>query len=214
MDVTLQVIDVTLRHRGVAQGRVDVLQTLQLLIALPLDSNEGLAVLRDFVSQHPQHGLGAGPAVGLRSFPHLSQPGRALDIELLHLLQLIPLLLELLHEPGLLLLLLAQHGGHLQQHREALILCGPLFQVLDLLGELLALSVELDDLALQVRGVHAAGALLLHVRVRCLKLRLQLLVRLEDLIHLLLAEKFLRNVQVQAELRQVRALLQLFQVAE
>mmetsp|Transcript_42301 Transcript_42301/g.111897 ORF Transcript_42301/g.111897 Transcript_42301/m.111897 type:complete len:579 (+) Transcript_42301:425-2161(+) len=213
-DFRLQLVDIISRDWRVPERRVDVLEPLDLLVALPADPGERLPTLLDLAPKHLQHSVGTALAVRRPHLLHLAQSSRPLDVHVLRLLELVALLGHLLGEPGLLLLLLAEHGGDLQQHLEALVLLrlGP--QVLNLLLELLPLGVELRNLTLQVRGVHPALPLLLDVRVRRLELRLQLLVLLVHLVDPLLAKELLRNLHVHAELGQVRAPPERLQVGQ
>mmetsp|Transcript_78970 Transcript_78970/g.221355 ORF Transcript_78970/g.221355 Transcript_78970/m.221355 type:complete len:354 (+) Transcript_78970:855-1916(+) len=212
-DLLLEVLQVRLRHRRVAQRGVDLPPPRHLLVALPRHAHELLPRLAHVAAEHPQHRLRGALALPLR-FLHLPQLRGALDVELLRQLQLVALLRQLLRDPRLLLLLLPQPGRHLKEHLEALVRGGSELELLDLLRELLPLGVQLRDLPLQLRGVHPPLPLLLQVRVRRLELRLQLLVLLKRLQHLLLAQELLRDIEVHAELCQVGPLPQRIEVVQ
>mmetsp|Transcript_128713 Transcript_128713/g.345284 ORF Transcript_128713/g.345284 Transcript_128713/m.345284 type:complete len:212 (-) Transcript_128713:362-997(-) len=210
----LHPVDVGLRHGRLAEGRVDLAELLVFLLDLLAHAAELVPALLHLAPEHLQHRIRIALAVLLLRLAHLAQPRRPLHEHLLRRLQSEALLLQLLRQAGLLLLLLPQHGRHLQQLLEALVPLGLLAQELDLLLQLLALGVELLDLGLEVLRVQPALALLLHVRVHGLELRLQLLVGLVHLKDLLLAEELFGDLQVHAEAREVGPLPECLEVAE
>lgn len=110
-----------------------------LLLSLAVSARERVAEPADLPAKHLQHRVRAALGVALLGLPHLAELAGFLDVVLLRLLELHPLLVELLREPRLLLLLLTEHRGHLQEHLEPLLLLGPGHQLLDLLHQLLPL---------------------------------------------------------------------------
>mmetsp|Transcript_28444 Transcript_28444/g.60323 ORF Transcript_28444/g.60323 Transcript_28444/m.60323 type:complete len:299 (+) Transcript_28444:927-1823(+) len=193
-DLALQVVDVGFRDRCAAQRLIDVLQASNLALGLLPHPAQGLSTLADLVAKHLEHHLRVALSILLLRLAHLPEACGALDIHLLRLLELVPLLSQLLGQSCLLLLLLSEHGGHLQQHGKAFVLLGLDPQVLDLLRQLLALSIQLLHLPVQICGVHAPLPLLLHVLVCGLELRLELLVGLINLVDLLFPKELLGNL--------------------
>mmetsp|Transcript_30095 Transcript_30095/g.82687 ORF Transcript_30095/g.82687 Transcript_30095/m.82687 type:complete len:490 (-) Transcript_30095:318-1787(-) len=214
LDLTLHRIDVRLRDWRFTQRPVDLPEPMEFLLALFAHAVQSLLVFRGLAAQHLKHRLRVALAVLLLGLPQLPEPRRAFDVHLLRLFKLVALLHELLSKASLFLLLFAQQGSDLQEHVEALVFFRLRPQMLDLLGELLPLRVQLCHLPLQVGGVHATLPFLLDVGVRGFELGLELLVRLIDLANLLVPEELLGHIEVHAELGQVRPLLQRLEVVQ
>lgn len=113
----------------------------------------------------------------------------------------------------ILLLLFSQFGCRIEQKLEVCRVPTILEEV-DLCEQLLLLLLQLRDLLLELRWVHALLSKSLGVRVHSLELSLQVLVDLHGVAHLLVVHIFVRDLKRHQELSSVSLSLQVWESTE
>ena len=194
---------------GLLEDHFDALQALLLVLELTTeDVVAELAVAAGLVSQVVEHAVGGH--VFTVHFANVHET--LLDGEELRLVELdhVGQLALFLRELGILLLLLSQLRGRLQESLKILLVALSLKQV-DLGEQLLLLLLELGNLLFEVSGVHRLGAKTLYTHVSGLELSLQILINLEGVAHLIINEEFIGDGKRDQELGSVGFALQLTQ---
>lgn len=207
LDIICKAFKLTLRRHWLLQQQLNTLQSLPLVIELAAqDLIVQLSIFPGVASQIIQHFVRAQVLRRdlLRIVKSLLDGEDLLLVEVNHLRQLSLLLREF----GILLLLLSQFACCLEKSLEVLLVALVLKEV-DLGEQLVLLLFELRDLLLQLRRVHALLTHLVHVLMGRLELRLQIFVRLESLLHLLVDQELVRNGDWHEKLGRVRPSLQL-----
>jgi hypothetical protein len=177
-----------LSGHGLLKNHFDALKTLLLVLELTTENVVAeFAVAAGFISQVIEHAVGGHVfTVHFANVHETLLNGEQLRlVELNHVGQLTLLLRELC----ILLLLLSQLRGRLQESLEILLVALSLKQV-DLGEQLLLLLLKLGYLLLEVSGVHGLRAKTLHTHMSGLELSLQVLINLEGVTHLIVNEEF------------------------
>jgi len=152
-DGVFELGELLLAHMGFQEHLLGDLQLPDLLVDVEVHPFLKLTVLADFVSERLEHVVGG--AVLVQRLPRVDQPLLREQQLLVGVLELLSLHLQLLREPCLLLLLLAQQVGDFEQGLELGLLRVLVLEDVDLLYELGALLFHLCDLLLELHGVHA-----------------------------------------------------------
>ena len=206
LDIVGEALKLTLGRHWLLEEQLDTLKSLPFVVELATkDLVVEFSVLPRIVPQVFKHFIWA-QILGrdlLCIKQSLLDSQHLLLVEVDHLREL-PLLLG---ELSILLLLLPQFAGRLEE-RLKVILVALILEKVDLRQQLVLLLLELRDLLFELGGIHALLAHLVDILMRGLELCLQVLVSLIRLLHFFINEELVRNRNWDQELSCVGPSLQ------
>ena len=212
LDIVCQSFKLTLSSHWLLQKHLDSLQSFSLVIELSADDLVvQLSVLSGLVSEIFEHLVRSKVlVVNLLSVHKSLLDGQdLLLVELDHVGQLSFLFVEL----GILLLLFSELRSRLQQSLEVL-LVALVFEQVDLGQELLFLLLQLCDFFLQLSWVHAFVPHLIDVLVCCDELSLQVFIDLEGLVHVIISQELVWDLERHKEFGGLTSSLELWKLGD